>query len=794
MKKIITLIAGLACITSAFSQQTFTNFENASMVIGQPNFQSLLTNISDSVTRGPAYCAISSKGMLAVAEQSGYSVKIWHNLPTRNGQPSDVQISLPFFAEGVDWSPDGNKLIVAGGNSYIYIWNSIPVVNNQPVDVTVRIYTNSPQGVLVTPNGKLLISERYNHRILVWNSIPVINDTPADYVIGQPDMTTTSTGTSAGKLNQPWGLDLSPDGKLLIADEQNHRVVIYDSVPVASGENATVVIGQTAFGQRIAGISDFRISTPVGVTATVDGKIAVSEFGNHRVTIWDSIPQTNGEAATVVLGQPDFYTGTPFYPSGTPDTNNMRNLYTISSDLNGRLFLCGRDMHRVMVFGDLPTDSADLSVSIKESSAFLCDSSDVVYSFIINNPGPDTAKSVVATTAFPSGYSVDNVTIPDGSYNLASGYWSIPCIAPNDSAQLIINGLVQAGMAGLTITTYANIINSSAIDTNLNDNGTNVSVTILTIAKPDDPIAFDTETCFGSSASLSASGSGTLYWYSDVDDVTPLDTGNTYLTVPLTTAGTFYVEANNGCPSNNRVAIDVSLNPVYNESETDAICSGESYTFPDGTTQNNITSTVVHTSNLITVNGCDSVITTTINVNPVYNLAESAGVCSGDSYTFPDGTTQNNITSTVVHASNFVTVEGCDSIITTTVDVNPVYDLAESAGVCSGDSYTFPDGTTQNNITSTVVHASNLVTVEGCDSVITTTVNVNPVYDLAESAGVCSGDSYTFPDGTTQNNITSTVVHASNLVTVNGCDSVITTTVNVNPVYDLAESAGVCSG
>lgn len=395
------------------------------MVIGQPDFQSRILNTSDSITRGPAYCAISAKGMLAVAEQTGYSVKIWHSLPTRNGQPCDVRISLPFYAEGVDWSPDGNKLIVAGGNSYIYIWNSIPMVDNQPEDVTIRIYNRSPQGVLVTPNGKLLIAERYNHRALVWNSIPTIDDTPADYVIGQPDMTTTSTGTGSGKLNQPWGLDISPDGKLLIADEQNHRVVIYDSIPESTGDTATIVIGQTGFGSRTTGLSDTSISTPVGVTATVDGKIAVSEFGNHRVTIWDSIPESNGEAATVVLGQPDFYTRTQYYPSGTPDTNNMRNLYTISSDLNGRLFLCGRDMHRVMVFGELPTDSADLSISITESSSTLCDSSNVVYRITINNPGPDTARNIVSTTAFPNGYSIDNIQVLDGEYKEASGYWYI---------------------------------------------------------------------------------------------------------------------------------------------------------------------------------------------------------------------------------------------------------------------------------------------------------------------------------------------------------------------------------
>ena len=246
------------------------------------------------------------------------------------------------------------------------------------------------------------------------------------------------------------------------------------------------------------------------------------------------------------------------------------------------------------------------------------------------------------------------------------------------------------------------------------------------------------------------------------------------------------------------IVTTVNVNPTYNYTETDYVCSGASYTFPDGTTQNNITSQVIHTSNLLTVGSmCDSIITTTVNVNPTYNLTETGYVCPGENYTFPDGNTQNNITSQVIHTSNLLTAGSmCDSIITTTVNVNPTYNLTETGYVCSGASYTFPDGTTQNNIMAQVLHTSNLLTVGSmCDSIITTTVNVNPIYNLTETDYVCSGASYTFPDGTTQNNITAQVLHTSNLLTVGSmCDSIITTTVNVNPIYNLTETDSVCSG
>jgi hypothetical protein len=811
MKKIFTVLLSTGLIVNVIAQQTFTNFQNASLVIGQPNFQTQISDLCDSILRGPSFCAVSSKGMLAVAEQAIGDVKIWYKLPTVNGQPADVVVGNPDFntvnnvtsqssisgnCNGVAWSPDGNRLIAGDyWASRILIWNSIPAVNGQPADVVLgqTDFTSSssgtsdtkmdrPLGIMVSPNGKLFVADYFNNRVLIWNSIPETNGTPADVVIGQQNFFTNGTSTQPDGLYRPWGINYSPDGRLLISNIYAHNVFVYDSIPTGNGDSATVVIGHNQFGLSSSGLSDSTLYFPIAAAVTPDGKVAIGEYGNHRVIIYDSVPRTNGARANVVLGQQDFFTNIAYAPAGIRDTNNFYTVYNVSTDLNGRLFVAGRDMNRVMVFGELPSDSADIGISISESSTALCDSSDVVYRIEIQNPGPDSAKNVISTTAFPDGYTINSANAVDGSYNLNSGYWNIPCIAPDDSAILIITGIVDAGMAGRTITTYANIINSSAIDTNLNNNGTSVSVTISLITKPENPVAGDTVTCFGTSAVLSASGTGTLYWYANADDVIPLDTGSVYNTVPLLASATYYVEANNGCPSSNRTPVKVDLYPEYNLADTVIICSGDSYTFPDGSTQNNITSTVVYTSNLTTVNGCDSIIETTVNVNPAYSQSETVTICSGDSHTFPDGSIQNNITSTVIYTSNLTTVNGCDSLIETTVNVNPAYSQSETVTICSGDSHTFPDGSIQNNITSTVIYTSNLTTVNGCDSLIETTVNVNPDYNQPETVEVCSGASYTFPDGSTQNNITSTVIYTSNLTTVNGCDSIIVTSVEVNTV------------
>ena len=97
MKKSLSVFFAVIMTISLMSQQNFTDFQSADMVIGQSDFNSISTTLSDSVTITPSAVAISSKGMLAVAEQKSGSIKIWYSLPHSDGQPADVEVGNPDF-------------------------------------------------------------------------------------------------------------------------------------------------------------------------------------------------------------------------------------------------------------------------------------------------------------------------------------------------------------------------------------------------------------------------------------------------------------------------------------------------------------------------------------------------------------------------------------------------------------------------------------------------------------------------------------------------------------------------
>lgn len=226
----------------------------------------------------------------------------------------------------------------------------------------------------------------------------------------------------------------------------------------------------------------------------------------------------------------------------------------------------------------------------------------------------------------------------------------------------------------------------------------------------------------------------------------------------------------------------LTIDPVWYLSYDESICDGTFFTLPDGTTT---TTAGTYVNNFVTAAGCDSVITTNLAVLPAYYLIVNASICSGETYVLPDGTTTG---TGGVYIQPFGTGAGCDSTITTVLTVNPVYNHTDIVELCTGDTYILPDGTV---VGTTGSYVTPFLTAAGCDSIITTNIIVWPEFASATSANICSGDTYTLPDGTT---IGATGTYVTTLFTTHGCDSVITTTLTVDPTYFPIFNPEICEG
>ncbi len=127
---------------------------------------------------------------------------------------------------------------------------------------------------------------------------------------------------------------------------------------------------------------------------------------------------------------------------------------------------------------------------------------------------------------------------------------------------------------------------------------------------------------------------------------------------------------------------------------------------------NNLNSTIV--DSFITSNNCDSVVTTYNIGYPKYNKFLSDTICLGSNYTFLDGSSQA-VYSYLTHTNNFVSVNGCDSIIVQEINLNLTYSNTNYEFKCQGDSLVTPNFTLKN-LKSDTLFQLNYKTKKGCDS------------------------------------------------------------------------------
>lgn len=200
-----------------------------------------------------------------------------------------------------------------------------------------------------------------------------------------------------------------------------------------------------------------------------------------------------------------------------------------------------------------------------------------------------------------------------------------------------------------------------------------------------------------------------------------------------------------------------------------AICDGDSYTLPDGTI---VTAAGEYEVTLIGVGGDDSLVITNLTLLPVYAITINDAICDGLVYILPDGST-TTIAGTYIF--NLLTVSGCDSIVTVNLNISTSYATTVNATICDGDNYILPDGII---VSIAGTYTSSFTTVAGCDSIITTNISLNPTYLILLDTIVCTNEPVVLPDGI----ITDIPgIYNFNLTTVVGCDSIIIFTLNNFP-------------
>ncbi len=232
-----------------------------------------------------------------------------------------------------------------------------------------------------------------------------------------------------------------------------------------------------------------------------------------------------------------------------------------------------------------------------------------------------------------------------------------------------------------------------------------------------------------------------------------------------TTNYTFTPTSNSApvCASN--LNITLTINPVV--TGTDVISSCTPLTWIDGTTYTTSNSSATFTITGGAATGCDSLVTLNFTLLPSSSGVDIQTAC--DSYTWIDGVTYTNSTSTAIFNIIGGAINGCDSLITLNLIITPSTSSTLTVSQCVNYNW----NSNGQNYTVSGIYTNTI----GCNTDILD-LTILPTSQSSTNLTICSAqlpyqwNGLTFLNSGSQ---TATLVSLSN-----GCDSLATLNLTVN--------------
>lgn len=379
---------------------------NANLVLGQADYAGAAPNRGGSAAQNtmsfPSGLALNGTD-LWVAD-GGNSRTLKFASPVSPGQDAILQLGQADFLSaepnrgalgasaaslalpaGVAVDGAGNVWI-ADSTNFRVLRHPNPAASGASADLTLgqkdfaQTALNTPQAQsLFAPgavavdrtSGRVYAADYSNNRVLWWNSnLAFSNGRSADGVLGQPDFTSTlpNRGGAAGAatLNAPSGVAVDAAGDLWVNDLGNSRLLRF-SAPSADGQAASRVLGQPDFLSSGGGVaSASTLSNAAGIEFDAAGRLWVADAGNNRVLRFTNL-SVDGAAADFVLGQADLISGQA-NRGLTVGPGSLDFPSDVSIDRTGAVWVADTGNNRVLRFSDLTAFGRDASLVLGQTS------------------------------------------------------------------------------------------------------------------------------------------------------------------------------------------------------------------------------------------------------------------------------------------------------------------------------------------------------------------------------------------------------------------------------------------
>ncbi len=159
---------------------------------------------------------------------------------------------------------------------------------------------------------------------------------------------------SATQLYAPRGVFFNDD-YLVAADSGNHRVMIWNGIPENDQTPASVVLGQPDFETEGAKANSKSVERglhlPTGVKI-IENKLFVADSWHHRILVWNSIPTENFQKPDYAIGQKNLSEVTE-NRGGKCSADTLYWCYGFNY-INGIFYIADTGNRRVLGFQGIP--------------------------------------------------------------------------------------------------------------------------------------------------------------------------------------------------------------------------------------------------------------------------------------------------------------------------------------------------------------------------------------------------------------------------------------------------------
>ncbi|WP_167369513.1 Ig-like domain-containing protein [Flavobacterium defluvii] len=567
-------------------------------------------------------------------------------------------------------------------------------------------------------------------------------------------------------------------GYILLRSATDAVMVNGTNIETISGITARHQLGTT--GWYIINFEDTQIGSPNILSISSAAKLTVSIvqqgggfsmagfFSNFAVQPEDpTMTYISGGGCTnnkAELTTPAGFAPYQWYFNGTAITGANSSTYTATKTgaySVASTLTCGAQTQSKPVSVTLCTD---LGITKTVDNATPCIGSNVEFTIQVSNLGGNNISGVSVNDLLPSGYTFVSSTPSVGSYDSATGTWSIGNLDAQTSTTLKIVATINASG------NYTNTASlPSSIDTNTANNSASAAVTpkssVFVVTNPAAVCAPSTVDITAPAVTAGSTPNMTLSYWTDANASTAYATPSA-----VTASGTYYIKAvsNDGCQFIKPVVVTINAQattPTITASGSTTCATGSivltssgnsgTYLWSTGETTKSITVTTngSYTVKRINAAGCasNSSAATVVTFVPAAPTASAQTFCASENkkvsdlvasgtnlkwYTAATGGTALASTQTLTTGDYYgsQTVSGCESSRT---QVSVTINTTSSAPVASAQTFCAADNKRVSDLVATGTNLKWYSASTGGTALPTNQILATGNYYVSQTANSC---------------------------------------------------------